>query len=49
MIAKATKRRRLDPRFKTDFERRSIPLRFADGTLAELCLDRGEIQTLGDG
>jgi triphosphatase len=49
LFAKATKRRRLDPRFTTDFERRSIPLRFADGTLAELCLDRGEIQTLGDG
>ena len=27
LFAKATKRRRLDPRFSTDFERRSIPLR----------------------
>ena len=39
----------LAPCFTTDFERRTIPLRFPDGTLALLCVDRGEIRATCDG
>jgi inorganic triphosphatase YgiF len=35
--------------FTTDFERRTVPLRFPDGTLALLCVDRGEIRAARDG
>ena len=35
---------RLKPIFKTHFARTTQPLRFADGTRATLCLDRGEIR-----
>jgi inorganic triphosphatase YgiF len=35
----------LGPVFRTEFERTSLRLAFADGSLAELCLDRGEIRS----
>jgi inorganic triphosphatase YgiF len=35
----------LGPAFTTDFERTSLRLGFADGSLAELCLDSGEIRS----
>jgi inorganic triphosphatase YgiF len=49
LIAKAVKRGGLAQRFKTDFERRTIPLGFPDGTRAELCVDMGEIRATHDG
>jgi inorganic triphosphatase YgiF len=49
VIAKAAKHGPLVRAFTTDFERQTIPLRFADGTLALLCLDRGEIRAVRDG
>jgi triphosphatase len=49
LLAKVTRRGTLVHRFTTDFERRSIPLQFADGTLAVLCLDSGEIRAGEDG
>jgi len=38
-------RAKLAPVFRTEFERTSLRLGFADGSLAELCLDRGEIRS----
>jgi triphosphatase len=35
----------LVPVFRTEFERTSLRLGFADGSLAELCLDQGEIRS----
>src|SRR5674476_110572 len=35
----------LGPVFRTEFERTSLRLGFADGSLAELCLDSGEIRS----
>jgi triphosphatase len=35
----------LGPVFTTEFERTSLRLAFADGSLAELCLDHGEIRS----
>jgi inorganic triphosphatase YgiF len=35
----------LGPVFRTEFERTSLRLGFADGSLAELCLDRGQIRS----
>jgi inorganic triphosphatase YgiF len=35
----------LGPVFRTEFERTSLRLGFTDGSLAELCLDRGEIRS----
>lgn len=49
LIAKAGKRGGLARRFATDFERRTIALRFPDGTLALLCVDRGEIRASHEG
>jgi inorganic triphosphatase YgiF len=49
LIAKARKRGGLARRFTTDFERRTIPLGFPDGTRAELCVDLGEIRATQDG
>jgi inorganic triphosphatase YgiF len=49
LIAKAIKRGGLARRFTTDFERRTIPLGFPDGTRAELCIDLGEIRATQDG
>jgi len=49
LVAKATKRGELVRCFTTDFERRTIPLRFPDGTLALLCVDRGEIRATREG
>ena len=49
LIAKTEKRGGLVRCFATDFERRTIPLRFPDGTLALLCLDRGAIRATRDG
>jgi inorganic triphosphatase YgiF len=34
----------LRPRFTTNFERKTIPLEFADGTQAKLCIDVGAIR-----
>ena len=44
MIEKAMRRAPLAPVFVTEFERMTIPLRFADRTTATLCLDRGFVQ-----
>lgn len=49
LIAKARKRGGLTPRFTTDFQRRTIPLGFPDGTRADLCVDLGEIRAVQDG
>ena len=49
LIAKAKKRGGLARRFTTDFERRTVPLGFPDGSSAELCIDLGEIRTARDG
>jgi len=38
-------RAKLAPVFRTEFERTSLRLGFADGSLAELCLDSGEIRS----
>jgi len=38
-------RAKLAPAFRTEFERTSLRLAFADGTLAELCLDSGAIRS----
>ncbi len=38
-------RAKLAPVFSTSFERSSLRLAFADGSLAELCLDSGEIRS----
>jgi len=38
-------RAKLAPVFTTEFERTSLHLGFADGSLAELCLDSGEIRS----
>jgi len=43
-LAKA-ERAGLAPRFTTDIVRRTIPLAFADGTNARLCIDVGEIRS----
>lgn len=42
-IEKATRHAALAPLFVTRFERTTIPLRFADRTTAQLCLDRGVV------
>lgn len=39
----------LAARFTTDIARTTIPLRFPDGTMAELCIDVGEIRTADGG
>lgn len=39
----------LAPRFVTDFTRTTIPLAFADSTMAQLCIDVGEIRTADAG
>ena len=49
LIAKAAKHGGLARCFTTAFERRTVPLRFLDGTLACLCVDRGEIRAVRDG
>ncbi len=49
LIDKAAKRGGLARCFTTDFERRTIPLGFPDGTRAELCIDQGKIHALVDG
>jgi len=38
-------RAKLAPVFRTEFERTSLRLGFADGSLAELCLDSGQIRS----
>ncbi len=38
---------RIKPRFVTEFERQTQPLRCTDGTLLELALDRGEVRAGG--
>lgn len=42
-IAKATRHAELAPVFVTRFERTTVPLRFADRTTAQLCLDLGHV------
>ena len=49
LLARAARHGGLARRFTTDFERRTIPLRFPDGTLALLCVDHGEIRAVRDG
>jgi len=49
LLAAAPKHGGLVQCFATDFERRTVPLRFPDGTLALLCVDRGEIRATCDG
>lgn len=49
LFASAVSRGGLARRFTTDFERRTIPLRFSDGTLALLCVDRGDIRAMRAG
>ncbi len=38
---------KLAPRFVTDFERSTLPLAFADGTRATLCVDIGAVRAAG--
>ena len=49
LIAKAAKHGGLARCFTTAFERRTVPLRFLDDTLAFLCVDRGQIRAACDG
>ncbi|MFO1314606.1 MAG: CYTH and CHAD domain-containing protein [Burkholderiales bacterium] len=42
-------RRGLAPRFTTDVARTTIPLAFADSTMAQLCIDIGEVRTADGG
>jgi inorganic triphosphatase YgiF len=49
VIAKATQHDALTRCFTTAFERRRVPLRFADGTLASLYVDHGEIRGIRRG
>jgi inorganic triphosphatase YgiF len=49
LIVKARKRGGLARRFTTEFERRTIPLGFPDGTRAEFCIDLGEIRAVRNG
>ncbi len=45
LLGKAIAEGTLAPRFTTDFERRTIPLAFADRTTASMCIDVGTIHT----
>jgi triphosphatase len=45
LLATCVRNGTLRGRFTTDFERRAIPLQFADGTRASLCVDLGTIRT----
>ncbi len=49
LIHKAARHGRLVRRFTTHFERRTIPLRFPDGALADLCIDQGRITAMRNG
>ncbi|MEO8305060.1 MAG: CYTH and CHAD domain-containing protein [Betaproteobacteria bacterium] len=49
LIAKARKRGGLVRAFTTEFERRTIPLAFPDGTRAEFCIDLGAIRAVRNG
>ena len=49
LVAKAAKNGGLVACCTTEFERRTIPLEFPDGTTAELCVDLGEIRAACDG
>ena len=49
VVARALRKAPLGPRFTTDFMRTTIPLGFADGTTAMLCIDRGNIVASGAG
>jgi inorganic triphosphatase YgiF len=49
LIGKAARRGGFVRCFTTDFQRRTIPLRFPDGTLAKLCIDSGQLTALRDG
>src|SRR4051812_33143980 len=44
VLGKAYARGDLAPRFTTDFMRSTVPLAFADGTTAKLCIDQGTIR-----
>lgn len=44
LLARA-ERQGLSPRFTTDFARTTIPLAFADSTMAHVCIDLGEVRT----
>jgi triphosphatase len=43
-LGRALARGDLEPRFTTDFERRTLPLAFADDTRATLCIDVGVVR-----
>lgn len=47
LLAKLHRRGALHPQFTTDFERRTVPLEFADGTFAEFAVDVGTIRAAG--
>jgi inorganic triphosphatase YgiF len=47
LLGNAIARAELRPRFTTSFERKTIPLEFADGTQAKLCVDVGAIRVRG--
>jgi triphosphatase len=49
LFAKAAGDGGLVPCCTTEFERRTVELAFPDGTVAHLCLDRGEIRAVRDG
>jgi inorganic triphosphatase YgiF len=49
LFAKAAAGAGLVPCFTTEYQRQTIGLGFPDGTVAELCLDRGQIRATRDG
>jgi len=49
LVAKTLRRGALARCFTTEFERRALPLAFADGTHAELAIDRGHVRAMCDG
>lgn len=49
LMTKARQDGGLVPVCTTEYERRTVPLEFSDGTRAQLCIDRGEIRALAGG
>jgi len=45
LFAKAVRKGGLEPVFTTDFRRTTIPVAFADSTLATVCIDAGKIRS----
>lgn len=48
-VARALRHGGLARTFTTEFERKTLPLAFPDGTRAELAIDRGQIRAMCDG